>query len=99
MRPLIGATTRYALISQPLRDRFGSTYRLDFYDEEALTRIVRRSAEVLKVAVAPVTPDAAPVIADTSGSLISRISASRESRNHCGVCRNPATIAGVWWWI
>ncbi|MFA7296077.1 MAG: Holliday junction branch migration DNA helicase RuvB [Dehalococcoidia bacterium] len=48
---LIGATTRYALISQPLRDRFGSTYRLDFYDEEALTRIVRRSSDVLKVAV------------------------------------------------
>jgi Holliday junction DNA helicase RuvB len=44
---LIGATTRYALVSQPLRDRFGSTYRLDFYDEAALSQIVRRSAGVL----------------------------------------------------
>jgi len=45
---LIGATTRYALLSQPLRDRFGSAYRLEFYDEAALSEIVRRSATVLK---------------------------------------------------
>ncbi len=45
---LIGATTRYALLSQPLRDRFGATYRLEFYDEAALSEIVRRSAAVLK---------------------------------------------------
>ena len=44
---LIGATTRYALVSQPLRDRFGASYRLDFYDVEALAQIVRRSAKVL----------------------------------------------------
>jgi Holliday junction DNA helicase RuvB len=48
---LVGATTRYALVSQPLRDRFGSTYRLEFYDEAALAQIVRRSAEVLRCAV------------------------------------------------
>jgi len=44
---LVGATTRYALISQPLRDRFGSAYRLDFYDESALSKIIKRSANVL----------------------------------------------------
>jgi Holliday junction DNA helicase RuvB len=44
---LVGATTRFALVSQPLRDRFGSTYRLEFYDEEALSQILRRSAGVL----------------------------------------------------
>ncbi|MQA00463.1 MAG: Holliday junction branch migration DNA helicase RuvB [Dehalococcoidia bacterium] len=44
---LVGATTRFALVSQPLRDRFGAAYRMDFYDEEALSRIVRRSATVL----------------------------------------------------
>ena len=43
---LIGATTRYALVSQPLRERFGASYRLDFYDEAALARIVERSAAV-----------------------------------------------------
>ncbi|MEE8421298.1 MAG: Holliday junction branch migration DNA helicase RuvB, partial [Dehalococcoidia bacterium] len=44
---LVGATTRFALVSQPLRDRFGSTFRLDFYDVPALSQIVRRSAAVL----------------------------------------------------
>jgi Holliday junction DNA helicase RuvB len=44
---LIGATTRYALVSQPLRDRFGASYRMEFYDEPALRQIVERSAEVL----------------------------------------------------
>ena len=48
---LIGATTRYALVSQPLRDRFGATFRLDFYDEAALSQIVRRSAHVLGCAI------------------------------------------------
>ena len=44
---LIGATTRYALVSQPLRDRFGASYRMEFYDEPALRQIVARSADVL----------------------------------------------------
>jgi Holliday junction DNA helicase RuvB len=46
---LIGATTRYALLSPPLRDRFGSVYRLDFYDVASLEKIVKRSATILKV--------------------------------------------------
>ena len=41
---VVGATTRAGRISSPLRDRFGATYRLDFYDEPDLTSIVRRSA-------------------------------------------------------
>ncbi len=48
---LIGATTRYAMMSPPLRDRFGAVYRLDYYDGEALEQIVRRSAGVLGVGV------------------------------------------------
>ena len=44
---LIGATTRYALVSQPLRDRFGASYRMEFYDQPALRQIVARSAGVL----------------------------------------------------
>jgi Holliday junction DNA helicase RuvB len=48
---LVGATTRFALVSQPLRDRFGATYRLDFYDEDALAKIVRRSAGVVGCAI------------------------------------------------
>lgn len=46
---LIGATTRYALLSAPLRDRFGSIFRLDFYDEASLMQIIKRSAEILKL--------------------------------------------------
>ncbi len=48
---VIGATTRYAMISAPLRDRFGSVYRLDFYEMDALTTIVRRSSGLLGVAL------------------------------------------------
>ena len=48
---LIGATTRFALLSSPLRERFGAVYRLDFYDETAIASIIRRSARVLKVEI------------------------------------------------
>jgi Holliday junction DNA helicase RuvB len=44
---LIGATTRFALLSPPLRDRFGAVYRLDFYDHTSLETILRRSARIL----------------------------------------------------
>jgi Holliday junction DNA helicase RuvB len=50
---LIGATTRYAMLSAPLRDRFGSVFRLDFYDEDTLMRIVERSARILGVHAEP----------------------------------------------
>ena len=46
---LIGATTRYALLGAPLRDRFGSVYHLDFYDQEAIKTIVKRSAQILQI--------------------------------------------------
>jgi len=57
---MVGATTRAGRISSPLRDRFGMTYRLDFYGEDDLTAIVRRSAGILGVEV---DPDAARLIA------------------------------------
>ena len=46
---LIGATTRFALLSPPLRDRFGAVYRLDFYDQASIESILKRSARILKV--------------------------------------------------
>jgi Holliday junction DNA helicase RuvB len=46
---LVGATTRTGLLTSPLRDRFGAHFRLDFYDEQDLGLIVRRSAAILKV--------------------------------------------------
>ena len=46
---LIGATTRYALLSAPLRDRFGGVYHLDFYDQDSIQTIVKRSAQILQI--------------------------------------------------
>jgi Holliday junction DNA helicase RuvB len=46
---LIGATTRSGLITSPLRDRFGQSFRLDFYDAGSLARILKRSAAILSV--------------------------------------------------
>jgi Holliday junction DNA helicase RuvB len=48
---LIGATTRYAMVSAPMRDRFGSVYRLEFYDADTLAIIIKRSARILAVAL------------------------------------------------
>jgi len=48
---LIGATTRAGRITAPLRGRFGIIHRLDYYRDEDLNRIIRRSAELLRVAV------------------------------------------------
>jgi Holliday junction DNA helicase RuvB len=48
----VGATTRQGLLSGPMRDRFGAVYRLDFYTEDELWTIVRRSAKILEVELA-----------------------------------------------
>ena len=48
---VIGATTRLALMTAPLRARFGAVYRLDFYGEDALVRIIQRAADLLQVPI------------------------------------------------
>ncbi|WP_077597705.1 Holliday junction branch migration DNA helicase RuvB [Olsenella urininfantis] len=48
---LVGATTRTGLLTGPLRDRFGISYRLDYYTIEELSRIVTRSASILGVQI------------------------------------------------
>ena len=50
---MIGATTRPGLLSQPLHARFGIPLRLDFYDADALTRIVERSSKILAIRIRP----------------------------------------------
>ncbi|HEY5902041.1 MAG TPA: Holliday junction branch migration DNA helicase RuvB [Anaerolineales bacterium] len=50
---VVGATTRLALVTAPLRARFGAVYRLDYYDLEAMEAIVARAAGMLKVKVEP----------------------------------------------
>ena len=60
---LVGATTRTGLLTSPLRDRFGITFRLDYYEPVDLAAIVRRSARILGV---DVEDDAAEEIARRS---------------------------------
>ncbi|MBI4363550.1 MAG: Holliday junction branch migration DNA helicase RuvB [Candidatus Doudnabacteria bacterium] len=48
---LIGATTRVGLISSPLRDRFGMTYRLDYYEPDEIEQILERSSKILKIKI------------------------------------------------
>jgi Holliday junction DNA helicase RuvB len=48
---LVGATTRTGLLTTPLRDRFGMTFRLEYYDTAELGTIVRRSARILDVEI------------------------------------------------
>jgi holliday junction DNA helicase RuvB len=49
---LVGATTRTGLLTTPLRDRFGLTFRLDYYERDELASIVHRSARILGVEIA-----------------------------------------------
>jgi len=60
---LVGATTRAGMLTNPLRDRFGASQRLDFYTDGELTEIVQRSAGILVVSI---TEDAASLIAARS---------------------------------
>ena len=48
---LVGATTRQGMISSPLRSRFGLNIRLDYYDVDSLTRILKRSAGILDIEI------------------------------------------------
>jgi len=48
---VVGATTRLALMTAPLRARFGATFRLDFYDLQAMQAIVRRDARLLNLEI------------------------------------------------
>ena len=60
---LVGATTRAGKVSAPLRDRFGLAFRLEFYQPEELSDILKRSAQVLKIRM---TEDGAAEIARRS---------------------------------
>jgi Holliday junction DNA helicase RuvB len=48
---LIGATTRMSLISSPLRDRFGNTFKLDFYQDQDIETIIKRNAKILNTEI------------------------------------------------
>lgn len=48
---IIGATTKISLMSSPLRDRFGSAYHLNFYEDDDIEKIIKRSAKILDVKI------------------------------------------------
>lgn len=60
---LIGATTKIALLSSPLRNRFGATFQLNFYPPEDIEKILQRSANLLKINI---EPEAVKIIAARS---------------------------------
>jgi len=60
---LIAATTRIGLLSGPLRSRFGATFRLDFYNDSDIQKIIERSASILGITI---EPDAKRLIAHSS---------------------------------
>ena len=60
---LIGATTRPALLSAPLRNRFGAIFQLDFYKPEDIEKIIERSARILNIQI---EPDAVKAVAERS---------------------------------
>jgi len=94
---LVGATTRAGMLTNPLRDRFGIVARLEFYSAEELTRIVARSAHLLKI---DVDPDGALEIARRSrgtpriaNRLLRRVRDFAEVRADGDVTRKVADAA------
>jgi Holliday junction DNA helicase RuvB len=94
---LVGATTRAGMLTNPLRDRFGIVARLEFYSAEELTRIVARSAQLLRI---DVDPDGALEIARRSrgtpriaNRLLRRVRDFAEVRANGDVTRKVADAA------
>ena len=82
---LIGATTRAGALSSPLRDRFGSTHRLDFYQEEDIEAILERSAKILHVELSPanakIIAHAARRTPRTANRILKRVRDFAEAKN------------------
>jgi Holliday junction DNA helicase RuvB len=83
---LIGATTKLSMVSNPLRDRFGHVYHLNFYEHSDIERIVRRNAGLLNVSVDEI---ALPLIASRArrtpriaNRLLKRIRDTAEVENN-----------------
>jgi len=60
---IIGATTKINLLSAPLRSRFGATFKLDYYDNKDIEKIIKRSAKILNVKI---TKEAISSLAEAS---------------------------------
>ncbi len=80
---IIGATTRVSLLSSPLRDRFGMTYHLDFYEPKDLELILTRSAKILGSALDADSAQAISERARRTPRLANRL--LRRVRDYCEV--------------
>jgi len=89
---VIGATTRLALLTAPLRSRFGASYRMDFYQIEAIQTIVNRGARILNV---PIESDGADEIAKRArGTPRVALRLLRRVRDYAQV-RGDGRITGI----
>ena len=90
---VVGATTRLALLTAPLRARFGATYRLDYYTEDALAEIIQRGARLLNV---PCDPDGTREIARRArGTPRIALRMLRRVRDFAEVESDGAITAGI----
>ncbi len=80
---VVGATTRAGRIGAPLRDRFGAVYRLDYYTDEELAEIVRRSASILEVEIDEVAVQMLAARGRGTPRVINRL--LRRTRDHAEV--------------
>ena len=100
---LVGATTKVASLSSPLRSRFGGgTYQLDFYSDEDVRAIIRRSAAVLGLALPEETVDqiakrsrATPRVANALLKRIRDFSEVHERPITAEVCDEACTLFGI----
>src|SRR6185312_2752369 len=91
---IVGATTRAGRISSPLRDRFGATYRLDFYEVDELTAIVHRSADILDIEIDEAAARAIATRGRGTPRIVNRL--LKRTRDHAqvhGTGRIDATVA------
>ena len=90
---IIGATTRVALMTSPLRDRFGVVYRLDFYDLPAVETIVMRSAGILSIPIDPEGTQAVALRARGTPRVANRL--LKRVRDYAQVRAEGTITAGV----
>ncbi len=90
---IVGATTRPAMLTAPLRDRFGAVYRLDFYDAAAMRSIVTRGAAVLGIDVDARGADA--IARRSRGTPRVALRLLRRVRDYAQVRAEGAIDAGV----
>jgi Holliday junction DNA helicase RuvB len=99
---LVGATTREGLLSEPFRSRFGLLLKLEFYPEEEIEQIVRRSARLLKVAMDPAAVSliarrsrGIPRIANRHVHRVRDLAQVRKSRATEAIARESLEMLGV----